>query len=98
MDELIERLTTVEVTVPAGLPQAEMDLICDWTRQHGVDPNEVPLPCTLLFQRGQVTFPKFVRGQDGRKRLRHGDAERTTVTVPQQYAWPYEGSPRAPRG
>ncbi|PXY27419.1 hypothetical protein [Prauserella muralis] len=92
-------MTTTHHTITTGLSERDRLALCDWTRQHGVDPTTVPMASSIVLDATTVTFEQYVLDDTGRPRCirdEHGhpvDVERTTITVPRRHPWPFEGSP-----
>jgi hypothetical protein len=66
-----------------GMDRATMDGVCDWIRQHSLDPGLVPLQCEIGYDEAvdEWRFPVHVRGTRGGIQIDMASQEPAVRTV-----------------
>ncbi|MEV6879685.1 hypothetical protein [Amycolatopsis sp. NPDC051128] len=73
-------------TVTFKHPQFE--LIREWIKSHGVNPNDVLMPAHIRIHEGNATFTTVERDENGGIKQKHGTIAARDTTVPITSPWP----------
>lgn len=72
-------MTTIEVH--DQMAEQRLESLREFTRAHGVDPNDVPLGSVIEVAGDKVTFELYKRNEQGERFAVGNDIARTTITV-----------------
>lgn len=82
-DTLAGGHTDMTITLTGHITNSDLDLIQEWLRTHGINPNDVPIPSDITIDGATVCVETCLRRPDGSLII-----DRTTTTVPLVEPWP----------
>ncbi|HEX5995976.1 MAG TPA: hypothetical protein VFY84_12610 [Jiangellales bacterium] len=86
----------MKVRFGAGLVDEHREILAHWVREHGIDPNDVPIDTEFYIDRGRLTVDVVVRDVHGEVRIDPDTPNRvllTKRTVPLRTPMPRLGWP-----
>lgn len=69
------------------LPEGYRERVCQWARDNGLNPNDIPADADLRVEGGTITTDVFARGEDGKVVVSGHQVLRERITVPLVKPW-----------